>query len=82
MKWVDSSQIIVYKGRFIGKQLLGKFTGPKEQEAGGSFQWEGDRGQGGKRQMSRLYGSSSGGWEAQTLGWKVQGRGQNMPCNG
>lgn len=34
LKWVNSSQIKVYKGRFIGKQLSSKFTGPKEQDQG------------------------------------------------
>jgi hypothetical protein len=31
MRLANSSQIEVYKGRFIGKQLSGKFTCPKER---------------------------------------------------
>jgi hypothetical protein len=54
VKWVNSSQIIVYKGRFVGKQLLGKFTVPKEHEAGEGCHWEGDRGQGGERREANV----------------------------
>jgi hypothetical protein len=30
VKLANSGQIKAFKGRFIGKQLLGRFTGPKE----------------------------------------------------
>lgn len=30
VKLANSSQIKAFKGRFIGKQLLGRFTGPRE----------------------------------------------------
>jgi hypothetical protein len=50
MKGANSSQIIVYKGRLIGKPLLGGFTGPKEQgmvgRGGGTHHGEGNRGEG------------------------------------
>lgn len=57
-----------FKGRFIGKQLSGEFTGPKEGDQG-SCHWEGDRGEGKRnRERERRETKMSGLYRKELLG--------------
>lgn len=54
MKQANSSQIKIYKGRFIGRQILGRFTGPKEQGQR-SCHGKGDRKEGQEKSRKSMY---------------------------
>ena len=61
------------KGRFIGKLLSGKFTGPKDQGHRSHFGESRGRGKRKREGVLREKGQKV------PLGWKVQGWGQGMP---